>query len=130
MPPATLYKRVAGVEMRGTSIDANDKSPISEIATQHMALILKSTPNMLWSNFATRTFVGRISIEPPVVAHFLGAHCSFLAPRPQPPFNLKSICASFPPDGSGINLFPTFRTPLNQQALTRWVTKADSQAEF
>jgi hypothetical protein len=26
--------------------------------------------------------------------------------RPSPPFNLKSICASFPPDGSGINLFP------------------------
>jgi hypothetical protein len=39
---------------------ANDKSPISEIATQHMALIPISTPNMLWSNFATRTFVGRI----------------------------------------------------------------------
>jgi hypothetical protein len=40
--------------------DANDKSPISEIATQHTALILMPTPSMLWSNFATRTFVGRI----------------------------------------------------------------------
>jgi hypothetical protein len=42
--------------------DANDKSPISEIATQHMTLIPISTPNMMWSNFATRTFVGRIKI--------------------------------------------------------------------
>jgi lysophospholipid acyltransferase (LPLAT)-like uncharacterized protein len=40
--------------------DANDKSPGREIATQHVALIPISTSNMLWSNFATRTFVGRI----------------------------------------------------------------------
>jgi poly(3-hydroxybutyrate) depolymerase len=43
--------------------DANDKSPISEIATQHVALIPISISNMLWSNFATRTFVGRINTD-------------------------------------------------------------------
>jgi hypothetical protein len=44
----------------GPETDANDKSPISEIATQHVALIPRLIPSMLWSNFATRTFVGRI----------------------------------------------------------------------
>jgi hypothetical protein len=42
-------------------MDANVKSPISEIATQHVALIPISISNM-WSNFATRTFVGRIKM--------------------------------------------------------------------
>jgi hypothetical protein len=46
----------------GMKLDANDKSPISEIATQHIALFRISTSNMLWSNFANRTFVGRIKL--------------------------------------------------------------------
>jgi hypothetical protein len=52
----------------GRAFHANDKSPISEIATQHVALIPISTSYMLWSIFATRIFVGRIAFVVAAIA--------------------------------------------------------------
>jgi hypothetical protein len=53
--------------MVARKVNANDKSPISEIAAQHVVLIPISASNMLCSNFATRTFVGRIKVNERII---------------------------------------------------------------